>query len=70
MPLPRNGPRPASRYRDPVIEALRKNVDTTLIEKNLRLTHEERLLQLEELQRFAEELRRAGREAKRKAEPR
>lgn len=51
-------------YVDPVVEALRRNVDKTLIEKNLRLTHEERLLQLMELQRFAEELKRAGRAAK------
>lgn len=56
-------PAPA-RYVDPVVEALRKNVDKTLIRKNLALTPEQRLRQLMELQRFAEELRRAGREAK------
>lgn len=54
-------PTPGERYVDPVVEALRQNVDKTLIEKNLRLTHEERLHQLMEMQRFAEELRRAGR---------
>jgi hypothetical protein len=45
---------------------LRKNVDKTLIRKNLTLTPEERLRQLMELQRFAEELRHAGREARRR----
>jgi hypothetical protein len=54
------------RYVDPVVEALRKNVDKTLIRKNLKLTPEQRLLQLMELQRFAEELRRAGREARKR----
>jgi len=57
-------PIPGERYVDPVVEALRRNVDTTLIAKNLRLTHEERLQQLMEMQRFAEELRRAGRAAR------
>jgi hypothetical protein len=55
-----------ARYVDPVVEALRKNVDKTLIRKNLTLTHEQRFLQLMELQRFAEELRRAGREARKR----
>lgn len=51
-------------YKDPVIEAYKKDVDRTLIRENLRLTPEQRLRKLMELQRFAEELRRAGREAK------
>jgi hypothetical protein len=59
-------PAAPARYVDPVVEALRKNVDKTLIRKNLALTPEERLKQLMELQRFAEELRRAGREARRR----
>ena len=45
---------------DPVIEAYKRGVDRTLILRNLQLTPEQRLLQLMELQRFAEELRRAG----------
>jgi hypothetical protein len=45
---------------DPVIEAYKKDIDRTLIRENLKLTHEQRLLKLMELQRFAEELRRAG----------
>jgi len=49
---------------DPVIEAYKKDVDRTLIRENLRRTVEERILQAEELQRTAEELRRAGRAAR------
>ena len=49
--------------RDPVVEAYRADVDVTLIEKNLRLSVEERFLQLMELQRLAAELRSAGRRA-------
>lgn len=47
---------------DPVIEAYKKDVDVTLLRKNLKLTVEQRLRQLMELQRFADELKRAGRE--------
>lgn len=50
--------------RDPVIDAYRAGLDLTLIEENLRLTPEERLLKCMELQRLAEELRRAGRDAR------
>lgn len=45
----------------PVIDAFTKDVDRTLIRENLKLTHEERLLRLMQLQRFAHELRQAGR---------
>jgi hypothetical protein len=48
---------------DPVIEAYKKDVDRTLIRENLRLTVEQRFERLMELQKFAAELRRAGREA-------
>ena len=50
---------------DPVIEAYERDVDRTLIRENLRLTVEERFDALMKLQQFAEELRRAGREAAR-----
>jgi hypothetical protein len=53
---------------DPVIEAYKKDVDRTLIRENLKLSHEERLLRLMQLQRFAQELRDAGRRARRKPE--
>ena len=47
---------------DPVIEAYKKDVDRTLIRENLKLTVQQRIEQLMELQRFAVELQRAGRE--------
>lgn len=49
---------------DAVIELYMRGVDRTLLRRNLALTPEQRLLQLQELVRFAEELRRAGRAAK------
>jgi hypothetical protein len=49
----------------PVIEAFKKDIDRTLIRENLKLSHEERLLKLVQLQRFAHELRQAGRRARR-----
>jgi len=53
---------------DPVIEAYKKDVDRTLIRENLKLTPEQRLLDLMRLQEFSEELRKAGREARRSRE--
>ncbi len=49
---------------DPVIEAYKKHVDRTLIRENLKLSVEDRFRKLMELARFADELRRAGREAR------
>jgi hypothetical protein len=49
---------------DPVIEAYKQHVDRTLLRENLKKSVEERLLALAELQRFADELRRAGRAAR------
>ena len=46
---------------DPVIEAYKKDIDRTLIRESLKLTPEQRLNELMELQRFAEELRKAPR---------
>lgn len=48
---------------DPVVEAYKKDVDRTLLRENLKLTVEERLRNLMRLQRFAEEMRQAGRRA-------
>jgi len=56
-PAPRSGP-------DPVVEAYKKDVDRTLIRENLKLTVEERFRKAMALARFADELRRAGREAR------
>jgi len=52
---------------DPVIEAYKKHVDRTLLRENLTRTVQERLDRLVELQRLADEVRRAGREAKDRA---
>ena len=50
---------------DPVIEVYKQDIDRTLLRENLKLSVEERLRQLMDLQRFAEELQRAGRAARR-----
>ena len=47
---------------DPVVEAYKPGIDRSLIRRNLRLSVEERFQRLMELQRFASELRRAGRQ--------
>jgi hypothetical protein len=49
---------------DPVVEAYKKDIDRTLIRENLKLTVEERFRNAMALARFAEEMRRAGREAR------
>ena len=46
---------------DPVVEAYKRDIDRSLIRRNLARSVEERLEALMELQRFAQELRRAGR---------
>lgn len=51
---------------DPVVEAYKKDIDVTLIRENLRLTVDQRFQQLMKLQEFAEDLRRAGRKARKK----
>ena len=48
---------------DDIIDAYKRDVDRTLIRERLARSIEERLQDLMELQRFAEELRRAGRRA-------
>ena len=50
---------------DPVIEAYMRDVDRTLIRESLHLSVEERFIKLIRLQEFAEELRCAGKQAKR-----
>jgi len=51
---------------DPVIEAYKKHIDRTLIRENLKLTVQQRFEKLVALQQFAEEMRRAGRSARRR----
>lgn len=48
---------------DPVIEAYKKDVDRTLLRENLKRSPEERIRNAMALQRAAEELRKAGRQA-------
>jgi hypothetical protein len=55
---------PAAGYVDPVIEAYKKDVDRTLIRENLKLTVEQRLLNLMSMQRFVQELQNGMRAAK------
>lgn len=50
---------------DPVVEAYKKHIDRTLLRENLKRTIQERVNRLIELQRLAEEARRAGGESKR-----
>jgi hypothetical protein len=45
---------------DPVVEALEREVDRTLLRENLKLTREQRVLELMAVLRAAEEFRRAG----------
>lgn len=45
---------------DDVIDMYKRDVDRTLLRENLKLTPTERLRNLQEMQRFAEELQRAG----------
>jgi hypothetical protein len=49
---------------DPVIEAYKRGIDRTLIRQNLKRTITERFEQAMALQRFAEQLKRAGRAAR------
>ena len=48
--------------KDPVVAAYKAGIDRTLIRENLKLTVEERFRKAMALARFADELRRAGRE--------
>jgi len=54
------------RRPDPVIDAYKPGIDVTLIRENLKKTPEERLRALQQLQAFAEELRKGGRELRRR----
>jgi hypothetical protein len=58
------GNTPVVNSMDLVIEAYKKDIDRTLLRESLKLTVEERLENLMELQRFLEEMREAGRRAR------
>lgn len=49
-----------------MIEAYKKDIDRTLLRENLRRTPDERLRALMEIQKFADELRRAGAASRRR----
>jgi len=55
---------PESSVKDPVVEAYKKDIDRTLIRENLKLSVEDRFRKAMALARFADEMRRAGREAR------
>lgn len=50
---------------DPVVAAYLKDVDRTLLRENLRLTHEDRLRQLQDFVRAVVAFREAGRTVQR-----
>jgi hypothetical protein len=50
--------------KDPVVEAYKKDIDRTLIRENLKLSVEDRFRKAMALARFADEMRRAGRDAR------
>ena len=47
-------------WRDPVVEAYKKDVDRTLLRENLKLSVEERFEKFRQFAKFAMELRDAG----------
>jgi hypothetical protein len=51
---------PSGSSLDAVVECYKRDLDLTLLRENLNRTPTERLMALQELQRFADELRRAG----------
>jgi hypothetical protein len=59
---------PLSGTPDPVIDAYKPGIDVTLIRENLRRSPEDRLRALQQLQIFAEELRRAGKQLRERRE--
>jgi hypothetical protein len=54
---------PATDEPDPVIEAYKKDVDRTLLRENLKRSVERRMENWMQLQRFAAELRKGGKQA-------
>ena len=51
-------------WRDPVIEAYKKDVDRTLLRENLKLSVQERFDKFQRFAEYANELREAGRRAR------
>ena len=55
---------PTSEDADPIIAAYKRDIDRTLLRQSLARTLDERFIELMRLQVFAEELRRAGKQAR------
>lgn len=53
---------------DPVIDAYKRDIDRTLLRRNLEKSPEERVKSLQSFARFADEVRRAGIKARARAE--
>ena len=53
-----------SEQPDPIIAAYKRDIDRSLLRQSLARTIDERFSELMRLQAFAEELRRAGRQAR------
>ena len=51
-------------WRDPVIEAYKKDVDRTLLRENLKLTVQQRFDKFQRVAEYARELRETGRRAR------
>ena len=58
---------PSALASDPLIELYKSGIDRTLIRENLRKSHEQRLIDLQQMQYFVAEVRKAGDEMRRKA---
>lgn len=52
---------PPADFRDPVIEAYKKDIDRTLLRENLKLTPEQRFQKHQSFMRFFYAMREAGR---------
>jgi hypothetical protein len=63
-PAERTGKNQGPLEPDPVIEVYKAGIDRTLLRQNLKRAATERVANLVALQRFAEEVRRAGRTAR------
>jgi hypothetical protein len=64
--LRENAHNPPMSSIDEIIDLYKKDVDRTLIRENLKLTPEERLRKAQQIAKMAEELREAGRAARKK----
>jgi hypothetical protein len=57
------GEKRSAEWRDPVIEAYKRDIDRTLLRENLKLTPQQRLEKLQNFAEFLREIRAAGQKA-------